>query len=36
VRALPNDLLNQRRLRRAADFQAAERRAYAVAALQIP
>jgi len=36
VRALPNDLLRQRRVRRAADFQAAERRAYAVASLQIP
>jgi rare lipoprotein A len=36
VRALPNDLLNQRRLRRAGDYQAAERRAYAAASLQIP
>lgn len=36
VRALPNDLLNQRRLRRAGDYQAAERRAYSVASLEIP
>jgi len=36
VRTLPNDLRRQRRVRRAADFQAAERRAYAVAALPIP
>jgi rare lipoprotein A len=36
VRSLPNDLRRQRRIRRAADFQAAERRAYAVASLQIP
>ncbi|OGX09985.1 MAG: hypothetical protein A3K11_15350 [Nitrospirae bacterium RIFCSPLOWO2_12_FULL_63_8] len=36
VRTLPNDLWRQRRLRRAADFQAAERRAYSVASLQIP
>ena len=36
VRTLPNDLRRQRRLRRAGDFQAAERRAYAVASLQIP
>jgi rare lipoprotein A len=36
VRMLPNDLRRQRRVRRAADFQAAERRAYAVASLQIP
>jgi rare lipoprotein A len=36
VRTLPNDLRRQRRVRRAADFQAAERRAYAVASLQIP
>jgi len=31
IRARPNDLWLQRRLRRAADFQAAERRAYSVA-----
>jgi rare lipoprotein A len=36
VRTLPNDLRRQRRVRRAGDFQAAERRAYAVASLQIP
>jgi len=36
VRVLPNDLRRQRRVRRAADFQAAERRAYAVASLPIP
>ncbi len=36
VRTLPNDLWRQRRVRRAADFQAAERRAYSVASLQIP
>jgi rare lipoprotein A len=36
VRMLPNDLRRQRRVRRAADFQAAERRAYSVASLQIP
>jgi rare lipoprotein A len=36
VRSLPNDLRRQRRVRRAADFQAAERRAYSVASLQIP
>lgn len=36
VRMLPNDLRRQRRVRRAADFQAADRRAYAVASLQIP
>lgn len=36
VRALPNDLLNQRRVRRAGDYQAAERRAYSVALLEIP
>jgi len=36
VRTLPNDLWRQRRVRRAADFQAAERRAYLVASLQIP
>lgn len=36
VRMLPNDLRRQRRLRRAADVQAAERRAYSVASLQIP
>ena len=36
VRMLPNDLRRQRRIRRAADFQAAERRAYAVASLPIP
>jgi rare lipoprotein A len=36
VRMLPTDLRRQRRVRRAADFQAAERRAYAVASLQIP
>jgi len=36
VRALPNDLRRQRRVRRAADYQAAERRAYSVASLQIP
>jgi rare lipoprotein A len=36
VRTLPNDLRRQRRVRRAADFQAAERRAYSVASLQIP
>lgn len=35
-RTLPNDLWRQRRIRRAADFQAAERRAYSVASLQIP
>jgi rare lipoprotein A len=35
-RTLPNDLWRQRRVRRAADFQAAERRAYSVASLQIP
>ena len=37
VRTLPNDLWRQRRVRRAADYQAAERRAYAaVASLEIP
>lgn len=36
LRTLPNDLRRQRRLRRAADFQAAERRAFSVASLQIP
>ena len=36
VRTLPNDLRRQRRVRRAADYQAAERRAYLVASLQIP
>jgi rare lipoprotein A len=36
VRVMPNDLRRQRRVRRAADFQAAERRAYAVASLPIP
>ena len=36
VRSLPNDLRRQRRVRRAADYQAAERRAYAAASLQIP
>jgi rare lipoprotein A len=36
ARALPNDLRRQRRIRRAADFQAAERRAYSVASLEIP
>ena len=36
VRTLPKDLWRQRRVRRAADFQAAERRAYLVASLQIP
>lgn len=36
VRMLLNDLRRQRRVRRAADFQAAERRAYAVASLPIP
>jgi rare lipoprotein A len=36
VRSLPNDLRRQRRVRRAADYQAAERRAYSVASLQIP
>ncbi len=36
VRTLPNDLWRQRRVRRAADYQAAERRAYSVASLQIP
>lgn len=35
-RTLPNDLWRQRRVRRAADYQAAERRAYSVASLQIP
>lgn len=36
LRTLPNDLRRQRRVRRAADFQAAERRASLVASLQIP
>ena len=36
VRTLPNDLWRTRRVRRAADFQAAERRAYSVASLQVP
>jgi rare lipoprotein A len=36
ARVLPNDLRRQRRIRRAADFQAAERRAYSVASLEIP
>jgi rare lipoprotein A len=36
VRTLPNDLRRQRRVRRAADYQAAERRAYSVSSLQIP
>ena len=36
ARSLPNDLRRQRRVRRAADYQAAERRAYSVASLQIP
>ncbi len=36
VRTLSHDLRRQRRVRRAADFQAAERRAYAVASLQLP
>ena len=36
TRALANDLRRQRRVRRAADFQAAERRAYAVASLHLP
>jgi len=36
VRSLPNDLRRQRRVRRAGDYQAAERRAYSVASLQIP
>lgn len=36
LRTLPNDLRRQRRLRRTADFQAAERRAFSVASLQIP
>lgn len=35
-RTLPNDLWRQRRVRRAADYQAAERRAYSVASLQVP
>ncbi len=35
-RILPNDLWRQRRVRRSADYQAAERRAYSVASLQIP
>lgn len=35
-RTLPNDLWRQRRVRRAADYQAAERRAYSVASLEIP
>ncbi|MBI5775867.1 MAG: septal ring lytic transglycosylase RlpA family protein [Nitrospirae bacterium] len=35
-RTLPNDLWRQRRVRRSADYQAAERRAYSVASLQIP
>jgi rare lipoprotein A len=35
-RTLPNDLWRQRRVRRAADYQASERRAYSVASLQIP
>jgi rare lipoprotein A len=36
LRTLPNDLRRQRRLRRAADVQAAERRASLVASLQLP
>ena len=36
LRTLPNDLRRQRRVRRAADFQAAERRASLVASLKIP
>ena len=36
VRTLPNDLWRTRRVRRAADFQAAERRAYSVSSLQLP
>ena len=36
MRTLPNDLRRQRRLRRAADVQAAERRAFLVASLQLP
>lgn len=36
LRTLPNDLRRQRRLRRAADVQAAERRAFQVASLQLP
>jgi len=36
LRMLPNDLRRQRRVRRAADFQAAERRASLVASLQTP
>ena len=36
VRTRPNDLWRTRRVRRAADFQAAERRAYSVASLQVP
>ena len=36
VRTLPNDLWRTRRVRRAADFQAAESRAYSVSSLQLP
>lgn len=36
LRTLPNDLRRQRRLRRVADFQAAERRAFQAASLQLP
>lgn len=36
LRTLPNDLRRQRRVRRAGDFQAAERRAFLVASLQLP
>jgi rare lipoprotein A len=35
-RMIPKDVRRQRRVRRAADFLAAERRAYAVASLPIP